>query len=94
MLKTTAVVKTVYGGTYMKRLCRHFSHKLDVQVDDKEAQIAFPFGDCRIHTSAEQMVFEVSLRDASEVDRAEDVVARHLLRMAHKDEPIVLWSRS
>jgi hypothetical protein len=35
----------------------------------------------------------VDVSDAAELDRAEDVVARHLIRMANKDEPVVTWER-
>ncbi len=94
MTETNAIVDTEHGVAYMKRLCKHFSHKLDVEIGDSVSTIHFPFGDCTITTSPTGMVFRVQVPNPAELDRAERVVGDHLVRMANKDEPVLKWSRT
>ena len=78
----------------MKRLCRHFAHKVPTSVDDQQGSIRFPFGICRISVDDEEMHFRVEVIDADDLDRAERVVGDHLIRMANRDEPVVVWERT
>lgn len=93
MHKTIANVETKYGVAYAKRLCRHFSHKIPAIVEGQQARIEFPFGVCSIDIDDQSMHIAVELSDADQVDRAERVIADHLLRMANKDTPVVEWFR-
>lgn len=93
MPRTRAEVSTEYGSAYMKRLCRHFSHKLDVEVGETSATIHFPFGDCRIDVTDSVMTLDIDVPDSDELDRAERVAGDHLVRMANRDEPVVHWVR-
>ena len=92
-MRTTADVQTKFGPSYLKRLCRHFSHKVPTEFDDNHGRIEFPFGVCTIDATGESMILAVELPDSKEVDRAERVVGDHLVRMANKDEPVVEWVR-
>lgn len=78
----------------MKRLCKHFSHKLEVEIGDSVSTIHFPFGECTITVSSTGMAFRVQVPDPAEFDRAERVVGDHLMRMANKDEPVLNWIRT
>ena len=93
MSVTKSIVSTSHGAAYLKRLCRHFSHKLDVSLNDKDGMIHFPFGDCAIEVTDAEMDIRIDVPDPAELDRAEHVVESHLLRMANKDEPVVNWTR-
>ena len=93
MPRTTADVRTDHAVAYMRRLCRHFSHKIAVSFDDEKGHIEFPFGTCEIQTSPTHMNFVIDVPDAQQLGRAEDVVARHLERMANKDDPVIEWER-
>jgi hypothetical protein len=39
---------TGQASLYLKKLCRHFSHKLETQFDDHNGVIRFPFGTCEL----------------------------------------------
>lgn len=91
---TTSTVKTAFGDAYMKRLCRHFEHKVPTSIDGQQGKIEFPFGVCRIRVGDQNMQFLVEVPNPDDMDRAERVVGDHLLRMANKDEPILVWERS
>lgn len=92
-MKSIAVVKTDHGAAYLKRLCNHFSHKVPTTVTENEGLIEFPFGKCLIEVEESQMRFSLAVIDPGDIQRAEDVVASHLLRMANRDEPEVTWER-
>lgn len=90
---STARVATPYGAAYTRRLCKHFAHKFSATFDEDRGRIEFPFGLCTIDVDSEYMVIRIDLNDSSAADRAESVVADHLVRMANKDKPIVEWNR-
>jgi hypothetical protein len=90
---TEATVATPHGLAYTRRLCKHFAHKIPVTVEGNQGRLEFQFGLCTIENDDEFMRIVVDVPDAAELDRAEDVVARHLIRMANKDEPVVTWER-
>lgn len=93
MPKTTASVETKFGASYAKRLVRHFAHKIPATIDGRHASIEFPFGLCKVEVDDTQMHIAVELSDPEQIERAEQVVADHLIRMANKDEPVVEWVR-
>tara|TARA_R110002049_G_scaffold74361_13_gene191845 strand:+ start:291 stop:599 length:309 start_codon:yes stop_codon:yes gene_type:complete len=90
---TESKVATVHGASYLKRLCRHFSHKVPTTVTDTQGRIELPFGACRIDVDNDQMLFRIEVANPADLDRAEEVVARHLIQIANRDEPTVQWSR-
>lgn len=90
---TAAKVATPHGVAYTSRLCKHFAHKIQAVADGNHGRIEFPFGPCTIRSDDEFMHISVELTNAGEADRAERVIADHLVRMANKDEPVVTWQR-
>ena len=90
---STAKVATPHGAAYARRLCKHFAHKLSATFEENRGQIEFPFGLCTIDVDEEHMDIRIELNDEAGADRAERVVADHLVRMANKDDPIVTWER-
>lgn len=89
-----AKVATEYGALYVKKLCRHFGHKVPIQQDTNKARIDFPFGNCRIEIDEKQVYFSMDVANPDDIDKAEQVVADHFLRMANQDKPEIVWVRS
>lgn len=96
MFRSSTSVRTQNGGRYLKRLCKHWSHKFDVSYTDEEGRV--PFGDgrlCVLKASAGSLDIEVEAPDSEAIPRLEQVVADHLVRMADRDQLSELsWSRS
>lgn len=92
-MKTQSIVETLHGQVYMKKLCRHWAHRVEVKINDNDALVQLPFGSCRIEVDKETMTFDVAVSNASNVERAEKFVASHLTQMANRDEPQVVWQR-
>ncbi|NNE34672.1 MAG: DUF2218 domain-containing protein [Rhodothermales bacterium] len=90
---TKSTVKTSFGASYLKRLCRHFAHKIPATVSGQRGTLEFPFGVCLIDVDDNEMRIQIDVDDTAHLDRAEQVVADHLVRMANRDEPVVTWER-
>lgn len=91
---TVSTVKTPYAEPYLKRLCRHFSHKIPASIDGRRGTLEFPFGVCHIKIDDEHMHIRIRVNDGGDLDRAEKVIEEHLIRIANRDEPVVKWERS
>ncbi len=92
-MHTEAQVTTASGQIYLKKLCRHFAHKVPATLTGDQGIIEFPFGRCRIDTTPDHMRFVIDIEDTHEVADAERVVTEHLLRMARGDNLDVRWVR-
>ncbi len=90
---THSTVKTQHGIAYTRRLCKHFAHKIPASVENDLGRIEFPFGVCTIESDEHHMFIKVELENTDDAARAEQVVGDHLIRMANRDEPEVLWKR-
>ena len=90
---TNAKVATLHGVAYTRRLCNHFAHKIPASAEGKHGIIEFPFGVCSIDCDESYMHMKIVVTDSTDVDKAESVVGDHLVRMANKDEPVVIWHR-
>ena len=44
----TATVPTTHGSRYLQQLCKHWSHKFDVDFDADKGEIGFPMGPIRM----------------------------------------------
>lgn len=90
---STAHVGTDKASRYLQQLCKHFQHKLPVTFDETAGDIAFDGGECRLAASASELTLHVSAPSQEALARLEDVVARHLVRFAFREEMSVDWVR-
>ncbi len=91
--RSVARVETENASRFLKQLCKHFAHKLPTGFDDADGRIDFPIGVVRL--AADATGLDLSLESSSEEQRAEleDVVARHLLRFAFREDMAIDWRR-
>ena len=82
---------------YLGQLCKHFQHKLPVTFDEDFARgrIEFSVGACDLEADEGQNLLIMRATAANDADlaRLEDVVARHLVRFAFRQELVVKWTR-
>ncbi len=90
---SSAKVETPHGVAYTRRLCNHFAHKIPAFAEGTHGTIEFPFGVCSIKCDQNYMHMNIVVVESKDIDKAERVVAEHLVRMANKDEPVVAWHR-
>jgi hypothetical protein len=89
-----AEVATPHAGRYLTQLCKHFQHKLPVTFDERSGHIVFSMGDCRLEAGEGALRLAAAAPDDAQLGRLEDVVARHLLRFAFREEIRVDWRRA
>ncbi|MEE2762668.1 MAG: DUF2218 domain-containing protein [Pseudomonadota bacterium] len=82
MLAKIADVTTVHAGRYLVRLCKHFSHKVPAEWQDKQGQITFPMGVCRLQASDQSLRLRCESDSQDNLERLGEVVASHLVRFA------------
>lgn len=84
-------LKTEEGSRYITRLCKHWSHKLELTYDENSVDIRFGEGkSARLDATPTELRIKISA-DESELATLEDVVARHLKRFAHKETLTFSW---
>lgn len=93
-MQTEALVQTQSSELYLKKLCRHFAHKVPATVDGTKGIIDFPFGRCRLHANSDHLALAIDLKAADTLAVAERVVGEHLQRMASKETLAINWVRT
>jgi hypothetical protein len=93
LLQSTAEIESAQAAAYLIRLCKHFAHKLSATTyDDHTGHIPFPAGDCDLSAQGNRLHLAVKAKDTEGLERLKDVVARHLLRFAFREELAVNWT--
>ena len=91
-LTSTATVVTPKAAGYAAQLAKHFAHKLPARFEDGDGEIAFPAGTCRLHAEGDRLTLTVDGATPEAIATLRDVVARHLLRFAFREELAIDWS--
>ncbi|MDT8893569.1 DUF2218 domain-containing protein [Halomonas sp. I1] len=86
-----AEIVTESGDKLINRLCKHWSHKLEVEQKEGEGRITFDNGSCLLRAEQDKLQVAVEALDEEGLDRLEGVVASHLERMAGKESLDIIW---
>jgi uncharacterized protein len=92
MARSQASIATAQAERYLSQLCKHFQHRRPVTFDRQSGHIAFDMGDCRLRAEAGVLTLVAEAPDAERLAQLQDVVARHLVRFAFREELRVAWS--
>ncbi|WP_371823151.1 DUF2218 domain-containing protein [Microvirga sp. HBU67558] len=79
---------TANGARYLQQLCKHWSHKLDVQLSENEGTVRFPAAVATMKADPEALMVSVEAQDGETLERMKGVVASHLDRFAFKEAPL------
>jgi hypothetical protein len=82
-----ASVPTANAGKYMQQLCKHWSHKLEVDLSDERGVVKFPAAVATFEPGADALQVTIEGTE-SEVERMKGVVASHLDRFAFREAPL------
>jgi hypothetical protein len=90
-----AHVATASGARYMVQLCKHWSHRLEVEYNDTTGRIVFdPERSCILHALADGLELEVTTASDEQLARMQETVVNHLKRFAFREElGEVSWRR-
>lgn len=95
MIVATAQVPTANGGKYVRQLCKHWSHKLEVELEGDRGIVRFPAAVATMAGEADAIRIELSANDGETLERMKGVIASHLDRFAFREAPLVYdWKAS
>ena len=89
-----AEVATANASRYLQQLCKHFGHRVPVTFDPTDGQISFAAGNCTLHAEGEVLSIRVAGPGEAEAAQLEDVVARHLVRFAFREDRASAWQEA
>ena len=92
-LTTEARVRTATPARYIKRLCKHFAHKVPATYTDDRGRADFPFGVCTMQAEDDVLVLKGEAGDEESLARVEGVVGTHLEGFAHDEDLAIQWRR-
>jgi hypothetical protein len=92
-MQSQAIVQTANARRYLGQFCKHFSHKLPVALDPAMAsgQVTFGAGLCRLSADEATLTMEVDAETTESLAVLRDVVERHLVRFAFREEIALAW---
>ncbi len=92
-MQATATIQTAHARRYLGQFCKHFAHKLPVELDPAFASGKVPFGPglCRLYADDEALELNVQAETADDIAKLEDVVSRHLVRFAFREDLTFDW---
>jgi hypothetical protein len=85
-VRSKAEVETAHARRYLAQLCKHFGHKCPTSHDEHAGQITFEMGVCSLQAGAERLTLSLDAPDGLRLERLQDVVARHLVRFAFRED--------
>ncbi|KIC20021.1 DUF2218 domain-containing protein [Leisingera sp. ANG-Vp] len=86
MLNDQGRFETPNAEKYLQQLCKHFSHKVDVQFDTRQGTIALGTGPAALHAADGVLAAEISAPDAAELNHARQIIDTHLARFAFRED--------
>ena len=93
MIKAVAQVPTENGGKYVRRLCKHWAYKLDVEIEGDRGVVRYPGGTTTMHADEQSIALTIVGEQAETVERLQGVIERHLDRFAFREAPLAYaWS--
>jgi uncharacterized protein len=90
----SASVPTVNAAKYIQQLCKHWSHKLPVDLSVERGVVRFPDAVVAFEARADDLMVTIDSPEKAAVERMKDVVASHLDRFAFREAPLrFVWSQ-
>jgi uncharacterized protein len=88
-----ASVPTANAAKYIQQLCKHWSHRLEVEFSDRKGVVRFPGAVVNLEAGADALQVTIEGEDSEEVERMKGVVSSHLDRFAFREAPLRFdWS--
>jgi len=86
----SALVSTGNGSRYLQQLCKHWSHRLNVNFDAIHGEISFPNGASAVmDAEVDGIRIYVHAPDLELLARTQDIIQVHLDRFAFREAPLL-----
>ena len=91
-MRSTGFSATDRAARYGKQLVAHMGRKHGGTWSEDDAHGTIDLGDGRAELTATDAGLTIMV-EGEDLDRLEDVMARHLIRFGERDELTITWSR-
>lgn len=88
MAKSTATVPTENGWKYLQQLCKHWSHKLEVELGEQRGIVTFGEAKAVMTCDASSLTVTIDAVSPEVLARMQGVVSSHLDRFAFREAPL------
>ena len=90
MAQATTTVPTENGWKYLQQLCKHWAHKLEVELDEenRKAVVKFPEARASMQSDASSLSVLIETEDPAKLETYQGVVGSHLDRFAFREAPL------
>ncbi len=94
MIASSAEILTLKADSYLRQMCKHFAHKVDVTHEENTHVLRFSFGTGKLRATSDRIVLYAHAEDRQMLERVETVLGSHLERFAFRENLNVTWPRS
>ena len=91
LLLALSTVVDIDGKRMIKRLCQHFSHKINAGWNESHGYIEFAMGFCDMKGNANQMNFRCGANSEAELKEIIDCIETHFTRFMKQGECSLEW---
>ncbi|MBB5372538.1 DUF2218 domain-containing protein [Acidocella aromatica] len=88
-----ASIPTENAKRYLGQFVKHFSHKLPFTrwETNERGSVEFPMGQCKLKADEARLSISLEPTSAEALSEFKDVVERHLLRFAFRENLTIAW---
>jgi len=92
-MESKATIPTAHAKRYLGQFCKHFAHKLPVELAEtnETGQVTFGDGTCSLRADAQSLHLAIAVATSEQLANLQGVVARHLVRFAFREELPITW---
>ena len=89
----TGTAPTASASRYLQQLCKHWSHKAQAEFTPEAGSVQFDSGN-RLEMTAhpDALTLIVTVPDDGDLAHFQDVVDKHLIRFAFREDLTITWS--
>ena len=86
-----ALIESAEAAKYLRRLCKHFSHKVPARWDDSQGKVSFAMGDCLMSVSDSALTVCCVAGNNADVEEIAETIKSHFDRFAQMDGLVLIW---
>ncbi|XSG77123.1 DUF2218 domain-containing protein [Herpetosiphon llansteffanensis] len=90
-MQSKAIIPTALGSSYIKKLCKHYAHKIKVEYDDQQGMAYFAMGTCAMHAEAEQLSFVIDAEAPEAITTIQHIMDEHFEQFAFREKLKIEW---
>ena len=94
MITSLSSVITPNASLYLRKLCKHWSHKFAVTYNETNGEVDFT-ADQRVSflVHNEMLSVHIAVQEPGVIEKLEEIIAEHLQRFASKESLTFSWQR-